>query len=323
MAEMIAGKPLYPGSSTINQLDRIMSTLPPPSKEDVQSINSPYAKAVLAQIVQRKHKTLIDVLPQADDVSLDLLSQLLQFNPEKRVTAEQCLEHAYLSKFHDCDKEPVIGCDIVPVIDDNKQLTVDEYRQQLYKDITIRRTELHPPTPKITDMCDSIVEDCETQCSSNRTITTPVCPGKSNKTTSSRTPPMNESAKDYKQKHIKVVYRSQSANVANTKSPDHRRECSHIRQYHSSINPFGNNVGHGKPPVSSNHGRPAVHAKSTLDLTVTSARMVPVTRPTNQWREVNRKLSRGGPSRFAAGSYTQTHGVIHQSDLMKIKQNNW
>jgi mitogen-activated protein kinase 15 len=104
MAEMIAGKPLYPGSSTINQLDRIMSTLPPPSKEDVQSINSPYAKAVLAQIVQRKHKTLIDVLPQADDVSLDLLSQLLQFNPEKRVTAEQCLEHAYLSKYYNINR---------------------------------------------------------------------------------------------------------------------------------------------------------------------------------------------------------------------------
>ena len=47
------GKPLYPGTSTMNQLDRIMSTLPPPSRQDVESINSPYAHAVLEQIIHR------------------------------------------------------------------------------------------------------------------------------------------------------------------------------------------------------------------------------------------------------------------------------
>uniref|UniRef100_A0A1X7U0H7 Uncharacterized protein n=1 Tax=Amphimedon queenslandica TaxID=400682 RepID=A0A1X7U0H7_AMPQE len=44
-------RPLYPGSSTINQLNRIMSTLPPPSRQDVESIKSPYAKAILDQII--------------------------------------------------------------------------------------------------------------------------------------------------------------------------------------------------------------------------------------------------------------------------------
>ena len=40
----------------------------------------------------------------------------------------------YLSiRFHDANKEPVIGCEIVPVLDDNVQLTVEEYRQQLYR----------------------------------------------------------------------------------------------------------------------------------------------------------------------------------------------
>ena len=41
---------------------------------------------------------MIDILPQADDISLDLLNKLLHFNPDKRITAEQCLEHPYLSK---------------------------------------------------------------------------------------------------------------------------------------------------------------------------------------------------------------------------------
>nr|CAD7424903.1 unnamed protein product [Timema monikensis] len=33
LAEMLLGKPLFPGSSTINQIERIMSTIPPPTTE--------------------------------------------------------------------------------------------------------------------------------------------------------------------------------------------------------------------------------------------------------------------------------------------------
>lgn len=33
LGEMLLGKPLFPGSSTINQVERIMATLPPPTDE--------------------------------------------------------------------------------------------------------------------------------------------------------------------------------------------------------------------------------------------------------------------------------------------------
>ena len=33
LAEMLLGKPLFPGSSTINQVERIMATLPPPTEQ--------------------------------------------------------------------------------------------------------------------------------------------------------------------------------------------------------------------------------------------------------------------------------------------------
>ena len=108
------GKPLYPGTSTMNQLDRIMSTLPPPSLSDVESIHSPYAHAVLEKIVQRythhfsylhvhvnhahyrRHKSLADTIPQADDITLDLATRLLRFNPDKRNTASHCLTHPFV-----------------------------------------------------------------------------------------------------------------------------------------------------------------------------------------------------------------------------------
>ena len=33
LAEMCLGKPLFPGSSTLNQIEKIMSSIPPPSRE--------------------------------------------------------------------------------------------------------------------------------------------------------------------------------------------------------------------------------------------------------------------------------------------------
>ena len=38
LGEMQLGKPLFPGSSTINQVERIMATLPPPTEEGIAFI---------------------------------------------------------------------------------------------------------------------------------------------------------------------------------------------------------------------------------------------------------------------------------------------
>ena len=43
LAELLLGKPVFPGTSTLNQLDRVMEVTGRPSQEDVESINSPLA----------------------------------------------------------------------------------------------------------------------------------------------------------------------------------------------------------------------------------------------------------------------------------------
>ena len=47
LGEMLLGKPLFPGSSTLNQIERIISTVDPPTYEDIESIQSPYGASVL------------------------------------------------------------------------------------------------------------------------------------------------------------------------------------------------------------------------------------------------------------------------------------
>lgn len=39
LGEMVLGKPLFPGSSTLNQIEKIMASIPPPTHEGLFIIN--------------------------------------------------------------------------------------------------------------------------------------------------------------------------------------------------------------------------------------------------------------------------------------------
>jgi serine/threonine protein kinase len=47
------------------------------------------------------------MFPHANPLALDLLAKMLHFDPAKRITCEQALEHPYLAVWHDPTDEPV------------------------------------------------------------------------------------------------------------------------------------------------------------------------------------------------------------------------
>lgn len=100
---------------------------------DVDSIKSQYSSSVLDRMACKPKKSLDDLMPTVPPDAIDLLKRLLHFNPDKRLTAEQALSHPYVAKFHNPDEEPSLDYDIVPPLDDDVQLSVEEYRIKLYE----------------------------------------------------------------------------------------------------------------------------------------------------------------------------------------------
>jgi mitogen-activated protein kinase 15 len=106
LGELLGNKAMFPGTSTMNQIDKILDVLGSPTSDDLKSIESDYAAQMMENLPEYVRKNGLDALyPDADDDSMDLLKKLLTFNPSKRITVEQALEHPYVAQFHNPTEE--------------------------------------------------------------------------------------------------------------------------------------------------------------------------------------------------------------------------
>merc|ERR1719352_1228248 len=141
LGELISGKPIFPGTSTMNQLDRIMEVTGRPSPEDVDAIKSPFAATMLESLPMSRPRPLNEMFPSASVEALDLLRLCLNFNPSKRISAKDALRHPYVVQFHNPDDE--FDCDrIIRIsIDDDTKLRVQDYRDQIYNEVFRKKKE--------------------------------------------------------------------------------------------------------------------------------------------------------------------------------------
>jgi len=145
LGEMVSAKPILKGRSTMNQLEKIVELTAKPSEEDLRPISStsPYCKSMMESVgnIRQLPSASILFLVKAPPAARRLILTCLRFNPDKRPTAEQCLEDPFVEKFHLQEAEPV--CDKIlrmPIPDNNKMKAVD-YRQHIYTQILNRQKQ--------------------------------------------------------------------------------------------------------------------------------------------------------------------------------------
>ena len=98
-------KPLFPGNDYKDMLKKQLAVIGSPPLQDQQHV-SDRAKTFLAGMTSCSKAEWKTMFPTASDPSLDLLDNLLQFNPAKRLTAVQALSHCYMAELHEPSDEP-------------------------------------------------------------------------------------------------------------------------------------------------------------------------------------------------------------------------
>ena len=107
-AEMCNGRPLFPGNSEKNQLERIFMQLGIPDEAEYPGlVELPDWPATKARIKEKQSQAGFPtkrpaslqhlVKGLADAAGLDLLTNMLQYDPAKRISARAALEHAYFN----------------------------------------------------------------------------------------------------------------------------------------------------------------------------------------------------------------------------------
>lgn len=132
LAEFLGGKPIFKGKDYVNQLNRILQVLGTPPDETLRRIGSKNVQDYIHQLGYIPKVPFVNIFPQANPQALDLLERMLAFDPLRRITVEEALEHPYLSIWHDPADEPLCGekfefsFESINEMEDLKQMVIQE-----------------------------------------------------------------------------------------------------------------------------------------------------------------------------------------------------
>ncbi|CAN0431778.1 unnamed protein product, partial [Ectocarpus fasciculatus] len=90
-------------SDALDQLNVIFDVIGTPSREDIQDLGE--VRQYLARLAYKPPLDLRDKYAGASRLALDLLSRMLRFNPSRRITIDEALEHPYLASCRRPEKE--------------------------------------------------------------------------------------------------------------------------------------------------------------------------------------------------------------------------
>lgn len=99
MAELLLGNPLFPGESGVDQLIEIIKILGTPTREEIQAMNPNHTSFKFPQIKPHPWpKVFRNKVPQN---SVDLVSQLLQYEPLLRLDPFEALTHNFFDELRE------------------------------------------------------------------------------------------------------------------------------------------------------------------------------------------------------------------------------
>ncbi|KAI1243698.1 Mitogen-activated protein kinase 15, partial [Lamprotornis superbus] len=325
LGEMLLGKPLFPGTSTMNQIEQILRVIPAPSPEDILALQSEYKASRVA---------FEEIFPSSTPLpALDLLKKLLVFNPDKRLTAEEALQHPYVSRFHCPSREPSLDFDVILPLGDDVQLSVAEYRNKLYEMILEKKSKSLPKEQRQRENIQLSQSESSTLLPGFSSVTVPTRKGQQEPT-----PPLLNPS------HVHTGATAGVQPTGSSQSKDLARTVCQRSQISVMIyNPITHttvqrnaNPGAGirncsAPPQQS---RISNYEKAGRQMTWPDTRLSPTSnprtsqchskdvrllpKPSKKMFQITANVEAAGDPRASMGSYSQAYGTISKSALQSL-----
>ncbi|XP_010524095.1 PREDICTED: mitogen-activated protein kinase 20 [Tarenaya hassleriana] len=140
-AEVLTGKPLFPGNNVVHQLDLMTDLLGTPSLDTISKVRNEKARKYLTTMRKKPPVPFAQKFLNADPLALKLLGRLLAFDPKDRPTAEEALADPYFKGLAKVEREP--SCQPITKMEfefERRKVTKEEIRELIFREIL----EYHP-----------------------------------------------------------------------------------------------------------------------------------------------------------------------------------
>ncbi|PAN18107.1 hypothetical protein PAHAL_3G178900 [Panicum hallii] len=144
-AEILTGKPLFPGKNVVHQLDLMTDLLGTPSADTISQIRNEKARRYLNSMRKKQPIPFSQKFPNADPSALKLLQRLLAFDPKDRPTAEEALADPYFKGIAKVEREP--SCQPISKMEfefERRKFTKEDVKELIFQEIL----EYHPQLQK-------------------------------------------------------------------------------------------------------------------------------------------------------------------------------
>ncbi|KAK0576958.1 hypothetical protein LWI29_025883 [Acer saccharum] len=132
-AELLGRKPIFPGTECLNQLKLIINILGSQREEDLEFIDNPKARKYIKSLPYTPGTALPRLYPNAHPLAIDLLQKMLVFDPSKRISVTEALQHPYMSPLYDPNSNPPAQ---VPIdLDMVEDLGEEMIREMMWKEM--------------------------------------------------------------------------------------------------------------------------------------------------------------------------------------------
>ncbi|XP_042430224.1 mitogen-activated protein kinase 10-like isoform X5 [Zingiber officinale] len=105
-AEILIGKPLFPGKNVVHQLDLMTDLLGTPTLDTISRVRNEKARKYLSSMRRKQPVPFSHKFPNGDPMALKLLEKLLAFDPKDRPSAEEALADPYFKGLSKLEREP-------------------------------------------------------------------------------------------------------------------------------------------------------------------------------------------------------------------------
>ena len=134
-AELLSKKFMFPGQNYIDQIKLIIDVLGTQDVNDLNFISNTSAKNFVMQFQNIPKKNFKDILNCENPLAVDLVEKMLVFNPDKRYSIEDCLNHPYLKNMKEGIEDPVFNGKLNLDFDD-KNITFSLFFVFLVKEVS-------------------------------------------------------------------------------------------------------------------------------------------------------------------------------------------